>query len=66
MTQQTAPQQPAAANAWGPGPGDQAQAAQREAIPHSSSGPLAAPAPAWGAPRQAASRQVICKQHRHS
>lgn len=64
--QQQPPQQPAsAANAWGPGPGDQAQQAPRELGSQAPNGPIAAPAPAWGAPRQAAARQV-CKHFPHT
>ena len=59
VTQQQPPAQPAAAaNAWGAGPGDQAPPAPRDAASHATNGPVTAPAPAWGAPRQAAARQV--------
>ncbi len=59
VTQQQTPAQPAAAaNAWGAGPGDQAPPAPRDAASHATNGPVAVPAPAWGAPRQAAARQV--------
>lgn len=56
VTQQQAPHPPAAANAWGPGPGDHAQATQREAMQQTPA--PAGPAPAWGAPRPAPPRQV--------
>ena len=56
--QQQPAQQPPASNAWGHRQGDQVPSAPRDVPPQPANGSVAAPAPAWGAPRQAAPRQV--------